>query len=442
MAEYIKRGAELTIPSNSYISKGSYGIVQKIIADNKTYATKIMNIEKEIHPDILKEIDISTKIIHPNIIHSLRSIITNDKKQILIIQKLAEGNLYDVSRKLSYDDRIKLIYQITSAIHFLHQELYLHLDLKLENILLLDGNASVIDFGLGLYANSEGYRFDKQIRGSSAYMSPEIKANIKYNRSTDVWALGLIYLELLNTKFTVNSKDKFIGPDRLNNIKTILKDINDPRFFNIISQMLEPDPNKRITLDKVLNSDLFSNFKKIVGKRYQPSIVKSPHKPNLNEYLMMNKIYQFAFKRNLLVETVFLMADIYHRTRYINDINMLIYALNTACILLENPIVEDIFDFFGIKYDLNDQTKLISLLATILYRENIFKYSKNINGIIDNFEILNDWNLYPSINIYKEQPTQGVGDIRFIEFYPQTKYYKITNNLSKDDLELYFSNFL
>ena len=78
----------------------------------------------------------------------------------------------------------------------LSRNLVIHRDLKPANILLNDGECKIADFGFCTFADSvekSGYNV-----GTPLYMSPEaLKANI-YSFKSDVWAIGIIFYEMLH----------------------------------------------------------------------------------------------------------------------------------------------------------------------------------------------------------------------------------------------------
>ena len=139
------------------IGSGSYGQVylgQNII-DKKYYSIKHMD-EKIIFSilnsllNIQKEIDIQSKISHPNIV-KLLYVKETETSYDLIMEYAQNGNLFYYIRKnesLSEDESFSIFIQVVNAVNFLHENDLIHRDIKPENILLFENNVvKLCDFG-------------------------------------------------------------------------------------------------------------------------------------------------------------------------------------------------------------------------------------------------------------------------------------------------------
>lgn len=92
------------------------------------------------------------------------------------------------------------MFQITSAINFMHSNYIIHRDIKPSNCLIdFDGKiVKVTDFGLSRVMNDErniGYSWPI---GTTEYCAPELLLNSKkYNYAIDIWGLGITFAELM-----------------------------------------------------------------------------------------------------------------------------------------------------------------------------------------------------------------------------------------------------
>ncbi|NWQ72710.1 PAK3 kinase, partial [Neopipo cinnamomea] len=84
------------------------------------------------------------------------------------------------------------------ALDFLHSNLLVHRDIKSENILLgMDGSVKLIDFGSCAWL----WPWKKKRRtiiGNPFYMAPEMLRGDKYDTTVDIWALGIVALEMVD----------------------------------------------------------------------------------------------------------------------------------------------------------------------------------------------------------------------------------------------------
>ena len=136
----------------------------------------------------------------------------------------------------------------------------MHRDIKPENILLSNNssnyNIKLIDFGLGIILGPN--EKSEQPFGTVSYVSPEVLCGEKYDKSVDIWCIGIL------TYFMLAGKLPYDDPDDNEN-EIARQTINDPIPFieekwNIISdeakdfvrKCLEKDPKKRINIKEIL----------------------------------------------------------------------------------------------------------------------------------------------------------------------------------------------
>lgn len=91
-----------------------------------------------------------------------------------------------------------LMREISEAIRYLHTMNIVHRDLKPENILIQNKHAKVSDLGLAKIIKANISKTKSGVVGTSFYLAPEIIKGEKYDFSVDIWALGIIFLELLS----------------------------------------------------------------------------------------------------------------------------------------------------------------------------------------------------------------------------------------------------
>ena len=92
----------------------------------------------------------------------------------------------ELNAKQKYDVAIEM----SKAVYYLHKHGISHRDIKPENILLCD-QWKLCDFGLSKAKVESMLSY----KGTSYYMAPEMLGE-KYDQSVDVFALGIVFLEL------------------------------------------------------------------------------------------------------------------------------------------------------------------------------------------------------------------------------------------------------
>ena len=100
---------------------------------------------------------------------------------------------------LPADDVASLVAALATAVHDLHRQEVIHLDIKPANVLYrTDGEAVLIDFGLahhGHFPDLVEEEFHKPV-GTSAYISPEQVMGNRSDPRSDLFALGVILYQL------------------------------------------------------------------------------------------------------------------------------------------------------------------------------------------------------------------------------------------------------
>ena len=202
------------------LGAGQFGEVYKIRekATGNIYAAKISkeplsgeSISKM--RDLLREVNIMYKMIHPTIERFIGFSACNflkEPKPIIVTEYLPNGSLNDLiklerqSRAGDYwNETRKLItiYGIASAMDFLHSNKIIHRDLKPDNILMDEHLIpKIADFGLSKIQHSKEsmtMQSSANIKGTPIYIAPEIWENLEYTPACDVYSFGMIVYEII-----------------------------------------------------------------------------------------------------------------------------------------------------------------------------------------------------------------------------------------------------
>ncbi|KAG0479109.1 hypothetical protein HPP92_013828 [Vanilla planifolia] len=199
--------------SSSQIGEGGYGKVYKgILADGSVVAVK--RAEKSSlqgSREFCTEIELLSRLHHRNLV-SLLGYCDEENEQMLVYEFMDNGSLHDhLSAKskeaLSYPMRLHIALDSARGILYLHTEAdppIFHRDIKATNI-LLDSRfvAKVADFGLSRLApipDDEGIvptHVSTVVKGTPGYLDPEYLLTRKLTDKSDVYSLGVVFLELL-----------------------------------------------------------------------------------------------------------------------------------------------------------------------------------------------------------------------------------------------------
>ena len=150
-----------------------------------------------------------------------------------------------------------LMIKLTRALGYIHSRLYVHRDLKPDNIKLLeDGSLKLLDYGL---MRQLGLPSSGKISGTLYYLAPEAVTGGLIDESTDLYSLGVIAYELLTSHRPFKGSRSEILKGHLKEIPHEPIRINPAiplRLNNLIMKLLEKDKDKRYRNTLELLEDL------------------------------------------------------------------------------------------------------------------------------------------------------------------------------------------
>ena len=155
--------------------------------------------------------------------------------------------------------------ELAVTLSCLHGRGIVHRDIKNENILRDDSNRpKIADFGYAVSCPEEKIR--KGMKGTPYYMAPEVIRNKPYDAKADVWSLGVLYYNLkTGGKYPHLQED--LLPDPISYLYCVglattppkLGKINEAPLKDLLTGMLEPNPEKRLSIDDVVQHPYFSH---------------------------------------------------------------------------------------------------------------------------------------------------------------------------------------
>ncbi|TNJ26590.1 Kinase, NEK [Giardia muris] len=187
------------------LGEGGFGIVYAAHKSGRNVAVKVVSLRRhseETREKIRKEARTLLSLNHPNIIRCIRGEENDLDSTYVLVMDLCCGDLREEMNRRkkansSYSDQEvwRVIREVAAALAYLHEKRHVHRDLKPANILVaLDGRCVLGDFGFAKVLEDSSRM--STYAGTPVYMAPEIHREEDYDKSVDIWALGVLGYEL------------------------------------------------------------------------------------------------------------------------------------------------------------------------------------------------------------------------------------------------------
>ncbi|KAI5063786.1 hypothetical protein GOP47_0020456 [Adiantum capillus-veneris] len=192
---------QLPLSPNRQSPRQIYGCEYAYREDGSFFAVK-MSSKEDISPEIQQEVDVLSKLDHPNIVRYLGSSIV-ERRLCIFLELVSMGSLNSLLRKYKrFEDHTIRNYtkQILLGLEYLHRKRTIHRDVKCANILVdVNGQVKLSDFGI---AKQVGDSLVSSVKGTPLYMAPEVLTPNEdcYSFPADIWSLGCTVLEMADGK--------------------------------------------------------------------------------------------------------------------------------------------------------------------------------------------------------------------------------------------------
>ncbi|CAH3197549.1 unnamed protein product, partial [Porites evermanni] len=267
-------------------------------------AIKIMN-KKELGSDlprVQREIDAMKNLTHQHVCQ-LYHVIQTEEYIFMVMEYAPGGELFDyivAKDKLREDEARGFFRQIVSAVAYIHDRGYAHRDLKPENLLLDDDqNIKLIDFGL--VAKPRGGMTDHldTCCGSPAYAAPELISGFPYHgNEVDLWSMGVLLYALLCGFLPFDDDNTFKLYKLIQKGEYEVPEWLSPGNFmcsaKILSQLLQVNPKRRVTIKGLLNHEWM--MKGYAAPVRWTSRIKVHDKPDPGVLLEMASYYDVSLE--------------------------------------------------------------------------------------------------------------------------------------------------
>ncbi|XP_064191399.1 serine/threonine-protein kinase DCLK2-like isoform X2 [Anguilla rostrata] len=248
------------------LGDGNFAVVKECVerSTGKEFALKIIDKAKCSGKEHLieNEVAVLRRVKHPNIIMLIEEVDT-PTELYLVMELVKGGDLFDAitsSTKYTERDASAMVFNLASALKYLHGMKIVHRDIKPENLLVCDGpdgtkSLKLGDFGLATVVEEPLHT----VCGTPTYVAPEIILESGYGLKVDIWAAGVITYILL-CGFPPFRSENNQQEDLFDQILVGRLEFPSPYWDNItdsakelIGQMLQVNVEARYTAEDVLS---------------------------------------------------------------------------------------------------------------------------------------------------------------------------------------------
>ncbi|KAL9328390.1 hypothetical protein ACSQ67_003393 [Phaseolus vulgaris] len=297
--------------TSNLIGSGNFSSVYKgtLELDDRVVAIMVLNLQRKgAHKSFIAECNALKNVKHRNLVPILTCCSSTDYKgeefKALVFEYRRNGSLEqwlhrrtlgaEHLRSLNLDERLNIMIDVASAIHYLHHEcekLIIHCDLKPTNVLLDDDMvAHVSDFGIARLLSTVNSTTSGQTSTIEYGMGSEVSMN------GDMYSFGILLLEILTGR---KPTDEIFGDGQ--NLYSFVKNSFPDNLLQILDPSLVPN-HGQASIDEENNQNLTSSVQKCLVLLVHIGLKCSVEAPDERMNIVDVNIELSKIRRTFLIE--------------------------------------------------------------------------------------------------------------------------------------------
>ncbi len=237
------------------LGRGGMGTVYRVedpLRDKRVVALKTIQMQGSTTPELKlrfqEEFRAMMKLKHPNTVEVYDYGMLDAQTRYLTMEVVSGQDLAQLLQQgpLPLERAYGLLIQLLQALGFIHSRLYVHRDIKSDNIRITeDGTLKLMDFGL---MEQLGIPSNGKLTGTPGYLPPEVPKGGVINASSDLYSLGCLAFEMLAGRLPFTGSVVEVIKAHINQEPPLLRSLRPDapeRLETLISRLLQKDQARR-----------------------------------------------------------------------------------------------------------------------------------------------------------------------------------------------------
>jgi eukaryotic-like serine/threonine-protein kinase len=258
------------------LGQGGMGAVYKAtdLELNRTVALKVIRPDlardKAIVDRFKQELLLAHQVTHRNVIR-IYDLSEADGMKFITMEYVEGENLLTLihqKKKFSPEEAVEIMQQVCRALEAAHSVDVIHRDLKPQNIMRdKTGRILVMDFGLARTLEGDGMTQSGALVGTMEYMSPEQALGKPLDQRSDIFALGLIFYEMLTGQMPFKADSTIASLIRRTQERVTPVSDHDNTIPRSVSEIVTKCLERDLDLRYKTAAELFADLETWQGKR-------------------------------------------------------------------------------------------------------------------------------------------------------------------------------